>query len=294
MTPPVLVPLAAGVGVGVGVLMVVLGVAGEGEDERGGVSRSDRGFRALSLPQMPLAQLAGSALAGVVMFLVTGWLIGAALCAVAAVTLPAAFDRRGEEVADVERMDAVAAWAEMLRDTMAAAAGLEEAIVSTAAVAPEPIRDPVQRLATRLQRERLGPALRDLALELDDATADLVVTALSMAESKPARDLGSLLGALASSARMEVSMRRRVHAGRARLRTAVRVVTVTTLGFAGLLILFNGDFLAPYDDAVGQAWLLVVGMIFAGAIFALRRMARIEESPRLFSANAPTEAAERW
>ncbi len=86
-------------------------------------------------------------------------------------------------------------------------------------------------------------------------------------------------------------MRRRVYAGRARLRTAVRVVTVTTLGFAGLLILFNSDFLAPYDDAQGQAWLLVVGMLFAGAILALQRMARIEDAPRLFSTSTPTGAA---
>lgn len=285
MTAHVLAALTAGMGVGVGALMIVLGLTGHD------ASRPDRGPRTMSLPQVPLAHVAGSALAGMVMFLVTGWVIGAALCAVAVVTLPSSFSRRGDEVADIERMDAVAAWAEMLRDTMAAAAGLEEAIISTAAVAPHPIRGPVKRLASRLQRERLGPALRDLAHEVDDATADLVVTALSMAESKPARDLGSLLGALASSARMEVSMRRRVHAGRARLRTAVRVVTVTTLGFAGLLILFNNDFLAPYDDALGQAWLLVVGMLFAGAIVALRRMARIEDAPRLFVTRTPTGAA---
>lgn len=290
MTAHVLAALMAGMGVGVGALLIALGLTGEAERET--APRPNRGPTTMSLPQIPLAQVAGSALAGVVMFLVTGWVIGAALCAVAVATLPRSFSRRGDEVADIERMDAVAAWAEMLRDTMAAAAGLEEAIISTAAVAPHPIRGPVKRLATRLQRERLGPALRDLAHEVDDATADLVVTALSMAESKPARDLGSLLGALASSARMEVSMRRRVYAGRARLRTAVRVVTVTTLGFAGLLILFNSDFLAPYDDAQGQAWLLVVGMLFAGAILALQRMARIEDAPRLFSTSTPTGAAE--
>lgn len=289
MTAHTLAGLAAGLGVGVGLLMVVLGLAGEGE--RDGVSRRDSSSDPIPLPRVRLAQLAGSTVGGVVMFLLTGWVVGAGLCAVATAALPRAFSRRGNEVADVERMEAVAAWAEMLRDTMAAAAGLEEAIITTAAVAPQPIRRPVRRLASRLRREHLGPALRDLALELDDATADLVITALSMAESKPARDLGPLLGALASSARTEVSMRRRVHAGRARLRTAVRVVTATTLGFAGILILFNREFLAPYDDALGQAWLLVVGMLFAGAILALQRMARIEDAPRLFSTGAPSGAA---
>lgn len=77
-------------------------------------------------------------------------------------------------------------------------------------------------------------------------------------------------------------MRRRVHAGRARLRTAVRVVTATTLGFAALLVVFNQDFLAPYDDPLGQAWLLVVGMLFVAAVATLQRMARVSGAPRLF------------
>lgn len=290
MTAQTLVALTAGMGVGVGVLTILLGVAVGNEGAP--PERVEHRSEPIAFPQVALAQLAGSAVAGVAMFLLTGWVVGAALCGVAAATLPRSFSRRGDEVADVERMDAVAAWAEMLRDTMAAAAGLEEAIISTAAVAPQPIRRPVRRLATRLQRERLAPALRDLALDLDDATADLVITALCTAESKPARELGSLLGALASSARMEVSMRRRVHAGRARLRTAVRVVTATTLGFAGLLVIFNREFLAPYDDALGQAWLLVVGMLFAGAILGFQRMARIEDAPRLFSTGASSGAAE--
>lgn len=278
-----LLAVVAGMGVGLGLFSIVLGVAAtEGRGEPSPVSPRRRGTR-ISLPQVSLARIATGIVGGVVMFLVTGWLVGAVLAVLAGGALPRVFDRRNEEVGEVERMQAVAAWAEMLRDTMAASAGLEEAIISTAAVAPDPVRPAVRRLAARLHRERLGPALHDLAAELDDPTADLVVTALSMAESRPARDLGALLGALAASARAEVSMRRRVHAGRARLRTAVRVVTLTTLGFAGSLILFNRDFLEPYDDALGQAWLLLVGAFFAGAVVTLQRMARIERAPRLFA-----------
>lgn len=289
VTPEVLVGGATGMGVGVGILAVALGLVGPrpvhepeattpGRGPRVGLGRFSQAAGHVSVVRAAIA-----AVAGVVMFLVTGWSVGALLAALAAASLPRLFERQGDELAAVERMEAVAAWADMLRDTMAAAAGLEEAIISTAPVAPEPIRPAVRRLAGRLTRERLTPALHDLAVELDDPTADLVVTALSMAEAKPARDLGALLGALATSARAEVSMRRRVHAGRARLRTAVRVVTSTTLGFAALLVVFNDGFLAPYDDPLGQAWLLVVGTVFIAAVATLHRMARISGAPRLFS-----------
>ena len=57
-------------------------------------------------------------------------------------------NRRGEAVG---RIEAVAGWSEMLRDTMAGAAGLEQAIVATATVAPLPIRAEVATLAVRLE-----------------------------------------------------------------------------------------------------------------------------------------------
>lgn len=222
-------------------------------------------------------------LAGAVVFVLTGWTAGAALAGLAAAVVPRALGDAAAPADAVRRAEAVATWAEMLRDTMAAAAGIEEAITSTAAVAPLAIRPEVQRLATRLERGRLRPALEGLAADLDDPAADLVVTSLLLASEHHARDLGALLGALATSARAEAAMVLRVEAGRSRLRTAARVVTVTTLGFALLLVLFNRDFLAPYDDALGQAWLLVVGGLFALGVRELGRMARIAAPPRLLA-----------
>ena len=62
----------------------------------------------------------------------------------------------------VARVEAIAGWAEMLRDTIAAAAGLEQAIAATAPLAPPPIRDEVVMLAARLERERLSTASASL------------------------------------------------------------------------------------------------------------------------------------
>ncbi|HLF99351.1 MAG TPA: pilus assembly protein TadB [Acidimicrobiia bacterium] len=277
--------LALGVVFGLGALLLTAGLLGGGR----GADRHVR-HRAQLGPGLvlPLAVALGT---GIVVFLITGWLVGAALAGLGAGIIPRAVADAARPGGAIERAEGVATWAEMLRDTMAAAAGLEEAILSTAAVAPLAIRPHVQHLAARLQRDRLAPALRGFADEVDDPAADLVVAALLLASEHRARDLGGLLGALSKSARMEAAMVLRVEAGRSRLRTAARVVTITTLGFALLLVLFNGDFLAPYDDALGQAWLLVVGSLFALGIRELGRLSKLASPPRLLAPSARVEAA---
>ena len=73
--------------------------------------------------------------------------------------------RRGAG-SEVDRIEAVARWAEQLRDTMSAAAGLHEAIGVTARVAPLPIRDEVQELAARVAPRTAAAAMRRFAARL--------------------------------------------------------------------------------------------------------------------------------
>lgn len=271
----------AGLGVGVGTLLLLLGIRGIEP-----VRPAPRLATAAIPFQRVAPRVAAAVLAGTVAFLGTGWVAGAGLVAMATVTLPGTLKQKDAMRAQVDKTEAVASWAEMLRDTMAAAAGIEEAITSTAPLAPRPIREAVERLAVRIERDRLLPALRAFADDVSDPAADLVVAALALASQRQAREIGNLLGALARAARAEATMRLRIDAGRARSRTAVRVVTITTLGFALLLIVFSRDFLTPYDDALGQAWLLVVGMIFSAAIWQLQRMARVAGFDRLLAGAA--------
>ena len=138
--------------------------------------------------------------AAVVVGAATGWPVGALLAALAGWGAPGLLTgAKGGSVA-VARIEAIAGWAEMLRDTMAGAAGLEQAIVATATVAPLPIRAEVVTLAVRLEGERLAPALRAFADEVADPTCDLVVAALILAAEHQAQRLGELLGSLAQAA----------------------------------------------------------------------------------------------
>src|SRR5579863_470028 len=105
----------------------------------------------------------------------TGWPVAALLAAAACWSVPVLFVESKAHATLVAQVEAIAGWAEMLRDTMAGAAGLEQAIQASAPVAPMPIRPQVAALAHRLERERLSAALRQFADEVADPTCDLVV-----------------------------------------------------------------------------------------------------------------------
>ncbi len=280
--------LAALLGALAGLGLLVAGVALRGADPasfrpRRRTARPGLSERSERVEQLTL-RLALGAGAAVVVGAVTRWPVAALLLGAAGFMAPNLLGGRSVRQAKVAEVEAIAAWAEMLRDTMAGAGGLEQSIIACAPIAPPPIRAPVVRLAASLERERLAVALRVFADELDDPTGDLVVAALLLAADKSPRRVGALLGMLASSARAEVNMRMRVETGRARTRTSVKVISISTMVFSTGLLLLNRAYLAPYDSAVGQAVLGLVGTCFAGAFVWLERSSRIASNDRLLTA----------
>lgn len=272
-----------GVGFGTGIVVLIRSIRKASDSTA--TSRQIRVPRLLQLHDQWGRWLVWSGLAGFVTALITGWTVAGLLAAGAAWTLPRAFGGSAANRQETERVEGIAGWTEMLRDTLAAAAGLEQAIMATAHTAPKAVRRQVQTLAVRLAGgQRLARALRRLADELADPAADLVIAALILASEHQARQLSIVLGELASAARAQVEMRQRVEASRARARTTMRVVVSTTLLFAGGLVLFNPVFLTPYDTPAGQLVLLLIGALFAVAFAWLHRLARIEQPERFLTA----------
>lgn len=240
-------------------------------------------------------RLAACAGAGLLVTVMTGWPVAALLAAVAVWALPRLIGPDRDHRHRVDRIEAIATWTESLRDTLQAAAGLEQAIMATAPLAPDPIRAEVELLAERLRDgQRLPTALRAFAADLDDATGDLVVTALVMAAERHARRLAELLTSLATAARDEASLRMRIAASRARVRTSTRVITTVTLVMAGGLVVFNRPYLHPYDTPLGQLILLVVGGLFALGFWWLARIARPFEPARVLSSVTGSTDPRRW
>ena len=275
----------AGAAAGLGLILAFLGVRRRPAPSAGDSRLRQAAGRLRAQTSMP--RVGGTLAAAVIVAAVTRWPAGAVLAGLAAWFLPRALgpDRASDQA--VRRIEAIASWTEQLRDTLTAAAGLEQAILATAPIAPAPIRGPVTTLAGRIrQGQRLPGALHAFADEMADPAADLVTAALLLAAEQQARDLGALLSALADSARQHAAMRLRVTAARARVRTAARIIiTVTVLLTCGLLV-WSRVFLAPYASPAGQLMLLATGGCFAAAFWWLHKISRFGSNPRILTSPA--------
>lgn len=247
------------------------------------VPKSRVQVRALALPGDVALRVALAVGGAVLLGVLTRWPVAALGGAVMGYFAKELLAPRAVRHAGIERTEAIAAWTEQLRDTMAAAAGLQQAIVATAPLAPEPIRPEVERAADAALRQPLVPVLLRLAEELADPTADLVVTALVLAASGEAQDLGEVLSTVAASARDDAIMRRHVDASRARMRTAVRTITaIALLTLVGLLVVGHG-YLKPYSSAGGQVVLALVLLCYGAGVGLLHRMGRAKPLERILS-----------
>ncbi len=227
---------------------------------------------ALNLPPDTRIRLLRAVIGALVLGLITRWVVGAIAGMALGWWLAELISGSTTRKAEIARTEAIASWTEMLRDTLSGAHGLEEAIITSANVAPDAIRREVVTLATTLEHEPIDVGLRRFADDLAHPIGDLVVAALLLAATSSTRNLGELLGTLAQSARDESGMRLRVEAARARMRTAVRVITGCTLITALGLVLFNRSYLVVYSDALGQA---VLGLIALSWALSLRWVAHM-------------------
>lgn len=185
---------------------------------------------------------------------------------------------------DRQLVEGLAVWIEQLRDTMAGARGLEQAIVATAETAPSVLRPAVARMADRLVHDNLSVASVAFADDIDNSLADFVVAVLVTASEQQVRDVGSVLSHLAECCRDEVKMRSRVWVSRARTRSATRIIGVVVVVFVLGLFVLNRTYLEPYGSPTGVVVLIMVIGLFASALGIMNRMAHFEAPARFMAA----------
>lgn len=280
-----LLTLGAGASAGGGAFLLILAV-------RGVPPRPPRPRRVRGALVRRLSGRGGAAaVAGALTLVVTRWPVAAIGVALLVLGWRGLVGGAAEERRAMQRLEALAAWSESLRDTIAGAVGLEQAIPSSVRAASPAIRPHLQTLVDRLHtRMPLPEALRRFADDLDDPGADLVVGALILNARLRGPGLRDLLGALAASAREELDARRRVDANRRATRRSVQIVVGVSVGVMTLLVLFNRSYVAVYDGGVGQVVLLVVVGLFATGFAWLRRLAKFD-TPQRFLARTGTGLA---
>jgi Flp pilus assembly protein TadB len=281
--------LAILIGAAVGGGLFLLVVALRGLPPRPPGDRSQRLER--QLRELVGTRGAAALIAGTVVLIATGWVvagIGAALLVLGWRSLGgAASERRA-----VARLEGLATWTESLRDTIAGAVGLEQAIPASLRVAAPSLLEPLERLVGRLHtRVPMPEALRMFADDLDDPGADLIIAALIINARLRGPGLRDLLGALSASVREELDMRRKVNAERRSTRRSAQIVVGVSVGLALGLGVFNHGYVQVYDSAAGQLVLIVIVALYAAGFIWTRKLATFDMPERLLSGPTADSAA---
>jgi hypothetical protein len=267
-------------------LLVAIGLALVVSGARPAPVSPDRTEARKRRAELVASRAALAAAAGLVVLVLTRWPV-AALGAGAGVYVVAG--RRGKvtPAAEIDRTEALAAWAEMLRDGVGTPRGIEGIITSTASSSPVLIRPAVMRFAHRLAWQDLNDALPELAAELDHRIGDLIVTALDISARTGARQVRAVLDDLAEAAREEARMLRRQEVARARPRSEMRQVVAISVAVVVALAVVGRDYLAPYRTGWGQVVLCVVAGLWGIGFTAMARLARSEPVERFLAVGGP-------
>jgi tight adherence protein B len=220
----------------------------------------------------------------VVVLVVTRWPV-MAVAAAAAVWWLSGREAQTRSTA-IERTEALATWAEMLRDATGTPRGIEGVLVTTASSAPVPIRGIVLRFADRLTYEPLELALPGLADDLDHPLGDQIVASIGLTATAGAREIRAVLDDLAAAARDEARMLRRLEVSRQRPRSDMRQVIVIVTAVIGALSLVGRDYLQPYSSLGGQLVLAIAGALWIAGFMWMNRLGRID-LPRRFLDGEP-------
>ncbi len=270
------VSLCCGAAFGLGLFGVLLNIKKANE------SSSKKRFSILEVKTKFLNSLKffGGPAVALVTYLLTTWLLVSVVTGLVVSAVPALKSKQRLRRDERGLADAIATWTEQLRDTLAGAHGLEQAIVATSVHAPLAISSAVSRLSAQIQYGKLSDGLRRFADDVDHPISDFVSAALITATEYQARDLAQLLGHLAQCARDEGRMRTRIWVGRARTRSSVRIITFVVIGFVCALVVFNREYLNVYSSFEGQIILSGILILFGCSLIMLDQFSRIAAPQR--------------
>ncbi len=238
----------------------------------------------------------GGAVTGLLVALVTGWVIAIVLVPAAIIGIPMLLTPP-PAAASIEKLEALEEWTRSLSGKLTAGQSLRSALIRSLQSTPEPIEREVGLMVSRLWNNTSSTedVLRAFAEDLSDSTGDVVASQLVLAASgRGQAGLSKALDALAETVAADVRARRQIAADQAKPRTTARTVTVITLVVLGILA-FTGDYIEPYGTPLGQVVLAVLLAAYVATLLWMRRMAVAKPLPRFLDLDARTahRAAQR-
>lgn len=227
------------------------------------------------LKRLGPASAAGAAGAAIAL-MATGWPVavagGAALGAVAPQTL-----RRSKvDRTRLARREAIADISGRLRDAIRSGIGLSDALAQAAASAPVAISLDMRRLVSEAQVSGLAAAAASFGGRVNDPAAELLASALSLADRLGSRNLSDVLDSLAEATTAQAATVREAKARQTRARMSARIVAAVPLLLLLAIRRANPAYLTPFSTPTGQAVLAFALLLVWGGYRAMKRAARIE------------------
>jgi len=224
--------------------------------------------------------LAGSLGVGLVLALVSGWVVAIAVVPALALGLPALLVL--PKARDVEILEALDRWVRGLAATLTTGKSITDAIRISRRTAPPLLAEELNLLVARLNN-RWAPrdALLKFADPLDSPDADAVVAALILATNRGTTGASVTLHALADSLQDQLKGRRLIETERSKPYIVVRQVTVITLATMAVVLVANPGFFAPYRTPIGQVLLSILIVAYVGSLVLMRRKARHQARERI-------------
>jgi len=264
---------------GGGILLLVAAMAGW-------ITKNDS--RAPVFSQVQLSrlgqQITVAVLAAIVALVITGWVVAGIAAALLGFFWRSLLGGARQARVEMQRLEELASWTESLRDTIAGAVGLEQAIPASINATGPALRRHVILLVDRLRtREPLPDALMKFAADLGDPSADLIIAALILNARLRGPGLRDVLTSLSLAAREELDMRGRIEASRRSTRRSVQIIIgVTVLVVVGFTVL-SPSYVKPYGTAGGQLMLIVIFALFGAGLLWLRSLAQYEVPERFLT-----------
>lgn len=257
-----------------GLVMVALGW--QRQEERSAPAVSGPGpvtrlrHRWQDLPRVWRLMWVVAVCAGLVAFLVTGWVVLLVIVPAAILGLPWLLAAPTNH--ELIMLQALDQWVRLLATSLLTGKSVPDAIRATRHQAPEALAAPVQMVVSRLDgRWSTTDALRAMADDLDSVDADAVIAALMLASQRGGTGTSETLHALAEATQERLRAMREVEAERSKPRIVVRQVTMITVAVLGFSMVVGHQFFAPYGTAVGQVVLAALLAAYIGALVVLRQ-----------------------
>lgn len=281
---PVLVAVCAAV--------VVLGLWGAGYAIRGrpaganafrNRSNSVRTSGALTITRTRLPRIGVAVVAGLLVYLITGWPVGTVFTTALILTVPYFFGGGRIAAAQIARLEGLEQWTRHLSDAMAVGGMPVQTIIRSAETAPEVIRADVTRLADRFRTPRLDKteALLAFADDIDDSLGDVVAIALTTTvDAHGGARVPFILQTLAEAAADEVKARRSMEKNRTGPRKEVQTIVMVLAAGVTALALFT-DYAKAYDDVEGQVVLAALCGLVLLALTMMRPLSVGGQPPRI-------------